>query len=204
MANTADNFNSAACTSGPGKIYFGVIGEDLPAGGALLLGTDGSPLVSQNPNAKHVGYTEAGAEMRLSGTFQHFRADESRFPIVSRPGEEQGVISGAALQILDFDLQVVLNPLSTRRTIGGKDGITFGGKDGFSYVAVAVIFPLEGSTTLFGCFHLYKALNNAAMAAKVTTKALGSAPFAFEGHEISTRAAGDRVGQMWKQTVAGS
>lgn len=205
MANTPDNLLSSAVAIGPGKLYLNVIGgSDLPVGGRLLLGTDGSPLVSQNPNALHAGYTEAGTEMSLSTTFTHFRADESNFPIVSRVTAEEASIKGSALQVLDFPLQAYLNPLGTRRTVGASDGITFGGLNAFSYISVAIIFPLEGAPTLFGVFHLYKAVNNAAMAAKVTSKALGAIPFFFEGHAVSTRAAGDQVGQLFKQTVAGS
>jgi hypothetical protein len=79
--------------------------------------------------------------------------------------------------------------------------MTFGGDVTFDYSSVAVIFPIEGSSapTVYGVFHLYKAVNDQGMAAKITSKSLGASPFAFRGHAIPTRAVGDQVGRMYRQ-----
>lgn len=201
MAGIADNFSSTTVAIGPGKLYAGLA---IPgAGGRLILHTDGTPDSTQNPSALHLGYTESGVEMKLSHTLTGFSADESNFPILSRVTAEEASISGSLLQVVDFDIQILLHPLATRSNLAGTQGMTFGGDTMFDYSSVAVIFPIEGSSSpiVYGVFHLYKAVNDAGMAAKITSKALGASPFAFKGHAVSTRAAGDQVGRMYRQTA---
>lgn len=201
MAGTADNFSSTTVAIGPGKLYAGLA---IPnAGGRLILHTDGTPDSTQNPTAFHCGYTEGGTEMKISFTLTGYPTDESNFPIISRVTAEEASISGSAIAVMDFDLQVLLNPLAVRSNLAGTQGMTFGGLTTFAYTSVAVIFPIEGSSSpvVYGVFHLYKALNDQGMAAKVTSKGLGASPFAFKGHAISTRAAGDQVGRMFRQTA---
>jgi hypothetical protein len=201
MAGTADNFSSTTVAIGPGKLYAGLA---IPgAGGRLILASDGTPDATQNPNAIHLGYTEGGTEWKQSHTLTSFNADESNFPIVSRITAEEASISGSLLQIMDFDIDVILNPLNVRSNLVGTQGATLGGMTTFSYNSVAVVFPIEGSSgpVVYGVFHLYKAVNDAGGAAKVTSKALGASPFSFKGHAISTRAAGDQVGRKFRQNA---
>lgn len=199
MAGTADNFSSTTVAIGPGKFYAGLA---IPgAGGRLILASDGTPDATQNPTALHLGYTEGGTEWKMSHTLTGFPADESNFPIVSRVTAEEASISGSLLQILDFDIEILLNPLAVRSNLAGTHGMTFGGLTTLAYTSVAVVFPVEGSSgpVVYGVFHLYKALNDQGMAAKVTSKALGATPFAFKGHTVPTRAAGDQVGRAFRQ-----
>jgi len=198
MAGTPDNFSSTTVAIGPGKLYAGLA---IPgAGGRLILASDGTPDITQNPSALHLGYTEAGTEWKQSHTLTGFKADESNFDIVSRITDEQASISGSLIQIMDFDIDVILNPLNVRSNLAGTHGATLGGLTTFSYNSVAVIFPIEGSSpTVYGVFHLYKAVNDAGSAAKITSKALGASPFSFKGHAIPTRAAGDQVGRKFRQ-----
>lgn len=201
MAGTADNFSSSVVAIGPGKIYAGLA---IPgANGRLILASDGTPDATQNPSALHLGYTESGTEWKMSHTLTEFPADETNFPIVSRITKEDASISGSLIQVMDFDIQVILNPTAVRSNLAGTQGITFGGLTTFVYQSVAVIFPIEGSSSpiVYGVFHLYKSLNDQGMAAKITSKALGATPFAFKGHAIPTRAAGDQVGRAFRQTA---
>lgn len=201
MAGTADNFSSTTVVAGPGKLYAGLA---IPGtNGRLILHTDGTPDSTQNPSALHLGYTEGGAEMKLGHSLTNFMADESNFPIISRVTSEEASISGSLLQTLDFDIQILLHPLAVRSNLAGTQGMTFGGDTSFDYSSVAVIFPIEGSSgpVVYGVFHLYKAVNDAGMAAKVTSKALGASPFAFKGHAVPTRTAGDQVGRYYRQTA---
>lgn len=201
MAGTADNFSSTTVAIGPGKLYAGLA---IPgAGGRLILHTDGTPDSTQNPSAIHLGYTEAGTEFKQSHSLTGFQADEANHDIISRITDEDASISGALIQVMDFDIDVILNPLNVRSNLPGTQGSTFGGLTSFSYQSVAVIFPIEGSSSpvIYGVFHLYKAVNDAGSAAKVTSKSLAASPFSFKGHTIPTRAAGDQVGRKYRQTA---
>lgn len=198
MAGTANNFSSTTVALGPGKLYAGLA---IPGtGGRLILASDGTPDSTQNPSALHLGYTAGGTEFKQSHTLTGFKPDESNFPVISRITAEEASISGAYWQIMDFDINAIMNPLDVRSDLLGTQGATFGGMTTFSYQSVAVIFPIEGSSpTIYGVFHLYKAVNDAESAAKITSTEPGASPFSFKGHAISTRAAGDQVGRKYKQ-----
>lgn len=200
MAGTADNYSSTTVALGPGKLYAGLA---IPgAGGRLILHTDGTPDSTQNPSALHLGYTEGGTEWKQSHTLQGFQPDEETFDVISRVTKEEASISGSLWQVMDFDITAILNPLETRSNLPGTQGATFGGLTAISYQSVAVIFPIEGSSpTVYGVFHLYKALNDQGIASKVTSKSIGATPFGFKAHVIPTRAAGDRVGRRFRQTT---
>ncbi len=205
MAGTSDRFDSTKVAIGPGKLYAGLA---IPGtNGRLILASDGTPDAIQNPNALHLGYTEGGTEWKYAHTLTSFPADESNFPIVSRITGEEATISGSLLQVMDFDIATILSPTAVRSNASGTTGMTFGGNTTFSYNSVAVVFPIEGSSSpvVYGVFHLYKAVNDAGLAAQITSKKLGASPFAFKGHAISTRAAGDQVGRAFMQNAgAGS
>lgn len=201
MAGTADNFSSTTVAVGPGKLYAGLA---IPgAGGRLILHTDGTPDSTQNPSALHLGYTQDGTEFKTSHTLTGFTPDETNYPIISRVTGEEASISGSLWQIMDFDIAMLLNPMATRSNLAGTQGFTFGGNTTFSYSSVAVIFPIEGSSgpVVYGVFHLYKAVNDQGLAAKVTKTAPGASPFGFKGHTVPTRAVGDQVGRAYRQTA---
>jgi len=199
---TADNFNSTDHIAiGKGKMYAGLA---IPGvNGRLILASDGTPDSTQNPSAIHLGYTEAGVEFKLGHTVTDFFADESNFPILSRVTAEEAAMTGSLLQIMDFDIATILSPLSTRSNLNGTQGMTFGGGTTFSYQSVAVIFPIEGSSSpvIYGVYHLYKAVSDQGLTVKVTSKAPGFSPFGFKGYAIPTRAAGDQVGRAYRQTA---
>lgn len=201
MAGTADNFSSTTVAIGPGKLYAGLA---IPsAGGRLILHTDGTPDSTQNPSALHLGYTEGGTEFKIGHTLTGFTPDETNYAVISRVTAEEASLSGSLWQVMDFDIAAILNPLATRSNLAGTQGMTFGGNTTFSYQSVAVIFPIEGSSgpVIYGVFHLYKAVNDQGIAAKVTSKAVGATPFGFKGHTIPTRTAGDQVGRAYRQTA---
>lgn len=199
--STADNFVAAAVLQGKSKLYVdlgGGSGEwDGGAGVRLLLAPDGSPLSSQNPNARHLGYTQEGVEWLVRPTFQLFTPDEELDPIITNPQSEEKVISGGMWQIADMDLAEALMPTATRSDVGGSKGLTFGGKGTIAYTSVAAIAPLQSDPTRFAVFHLYKALNDQGLAAQLGKTKVSNSPFAFRGSAISTRAAGDRAGRYF-------
>lgn len=201
MGATADNYVVEAVLIGPCKIYAdlgtGSGAWDGAAGVRLILHTDGSPDSDQNPNARHVGWTQDGAEWLVKPNVLNFIPDESLDPVISRVQDEEKVISASAWQVGDMDLAEILMPTATRSDVMGSKGLTFGGSGVLSYTSVAVIAPLEGDPSRFAVFHLYKAFNDQGLAAQLTSKKPTASPIAFRGQGIGTRAAGDRAGRYF-------
>lgn len=204
MAGTADNFDTLDVGIGPGKLYVDLgtgNGEwDGAANVRLILHTDGSPESGQNPNAKHIGWTDAGSQFSIKPTFQNFFADESPDAILSRVTAQEALISGSLLQVMDMDLVEILNPTATRSDVMGSVGVTFGAST-LLYTSVALIWPMENDPTRFGVVHLYRAYNDQGLAGNITSKDLSKSPYAFRGLAISSRAATDRVGRYFVQNA---
>lgn len=208
MAGTADNFVTENVAIGPGKLYIdlgtGSGAWDGAAGIRLILHTDGTPDSTQNPNALHIGWTDAGSQFSVKPTFQNFFADESPDPIISRVTAQEAIISGSLLQVMDMDLVEVLNPTATRSDVMGSEGVTFGTSTQ-TYTSVALIWPMEDDPSRFGVIHLYKAFNDQGLVGNITSKDLSKSPYAFRGLAVSTRTATDRVGRYFVQNAgAGS
>lgn len=205
MAGTADNFVAAAVLIGPGKLYVdlgtGSGAWDGAAGVRLILHTDGTPDATQNPNARHLGYTQDGTEWLVKPNVLNFTPDEEVEPVITRVQAEEAVISGAMWQVLDMDLAEALMPTATRSDVMGSQGLTFGGSGIITYTSVAVIAPLESDSTRFAVFHLYKAFNDQGLAAQITSKKPTASAFAFRGLGITTRATGDKVGRYYVQNA---
>lgn len=199
---TPVNWQVTTVAKGPGQVWTKLA---IPgAGGKLVLADDGTPDATANPDAVHIGYTEAGSEFQTALTFLDFFVDEEQDPIIKQPDVSQSAITGNWAQILNFDILEVMLPGATRADGAGFERITFGGNPAFSYYSTALIFPLEEDPALFGVFHLYKAINDPGLAGQIGRKKLAFAPFAFRGVAIPTRAAGDRTGAYWKQLNVGS
>jgi len=204
MAGTPDNFVTENVGIGPGKFYIDLGGGtgawDGLAGVRLILDDDGTPDSGQNPNALHVGWTDAGWTFSVKPTFQNFSADESPDPIITRVTAQEALISGSLLQIMDMDLVEVLNPTTTRSDVQGSKGVTFGNATQ-QYTSVALIWPMEDDPTRFGVVHLYKAFNDQGLAGNITSKDLSKSPVAFRGLAVSSRAKEDRVGRYFVQNA---
>lgn len=209
MAGTADNWLTSRIALGPGKAYGNLGGTanaewGLGAGVRLLLHSDGTPDSTQNPYAVHLGMTEGGLEWSVKPTKTDFPADEFEDPITSRITANEIVISGSLLQISDMPVQLIMNPTATQSDVGGSVGMTFGGLTTPVFRSFAVIWPVEGDSTKFTVFHIYKGFNDQGMAAQITTKKLGASPFAIRGYGIPTRTAGDRTARFFRQVSGAS
>jgi hypothetical protein len=204
MGGTPDNFVNQNVPIGPGKLYADLgtgSGEwDKGAGIRLVLDADGTPDSTQNPNALHIGWTDAGSQFLIKPTFATFFADESPDPLFSRPTAQEAVISGSLLQVMDMNLAEILNPTLTRRDGDGGTGVTIGQAD-VVYTSVALIWPFEDDPTRFSYIHLYKAFNDAGLTGNITSKDISKSPYAFRGLAIGSRLKTDRVGFMFVQNA---
>ena len=204
MAGIPDNWRTTRIALGPGKVYGNLGGTnnaawDLAAGVRLLLHTDGTPNITQNPNAVHLGMTEAGSAYSVKPTKQDFSADEFVNPIYSRITAEEIAITGSLLQISDMAVQQIMNPTSTRADVGGAERLTFGGLGTITFRSFAIVWPVVNDTTKFHVFHIYNGFNDLGMAADITSKKLGASPFAIHGYAITTRTAGDQTAEFFVQ-----
>ncbi|MGE0131876.1 MAG: hypothetical protein AB7U82_27650 [Blastocatellales bacterium] len=79
MPASTTNFDSTRIMTGPSKVWIDVA---VPAGGARMTldNTTGTPESVANPNAKHIGLTEAGVTMSVKTEIQSFEADELTAP----------------------------------------------------------------------------------------------------------------------------
>lgn len=210
MAGTPDNWLTTRLSLGPGKLYGNLGGTnnapwDLANGVRLLLHTDGTPNATQNPFAVHLGMTESGSEWSAKASSTNFNVDEFVDPVISRVTSQEILISGSLAQISDFAVQQIMNPTATRSDVGGSEGMTWGANSPtIVYRSFAVIWPVEGSTSQWHVFHVYKAYNDQGMAAQITRTKLGFSPFVIRGFPITTRTDGDYTARFFRQVSGAS
>lgn len=199
MAGTADNWVVTDVARGPGKLYAGLA---IPgAGGRLILASDGTPDATQNPSAVHLGMTEEGVSWSIKPTIQDFRADEFQDTIISTVTGNEVAMTGSLLQIMNMAIVDILLQNATRSDLAGTQGVTIGTVDVLQYTSVACIFSIEESSspTVYGVMHIYRSFNDQGLAAQITSKKLGSTPFAFRGMAVTTRAKADTTGRFYRQ-----
>src|SRR5688572_9703099 len=108
MVGTPVNWEVGAIAKGPGQLWTNL---SVPgAGGKLKIDADGTPDATDNPNAVHVGMTEAGSAILLKQTFTDFFADEFVHPIIKSLASEEAAITGSWLQVTNMDIVEVMTP----------------------------------------------------------------------------------------------
>lgn len=199
MAGTTDNWVVTDVARGPGKLYAGLA---IPGtSGRLILASDGTPDATQNPAAVHLGMTEEGVSWSIKPTITNFNADEFQDPIISTVTGNEIAMTGSLLQVMNMAIVDILLQNATRSDLLGTQGVTIGTVDVLQYTSVACIFPIEESSgpTIYGVMHLYRSFNDQGLAAQITSKKLGSTPFAFRGIAVTTRAKADTTGRFYRQ-----
>lgn len=197
MAGTPDAWKTANIAQNAGRLYRGLA---IPGAGARLsLFSDNTPDITANPNAKHVGATKAGSKLMIKSTLNKFNVDEFRAPIVTNLDAVEMGISAELVGVTDMQLMEWLLPgVATRATAAGYDQNTIGSR-AIVYDSIALIFPLIEDVTKVGVFHVYSGLNDSGVEWAVARKELGFTPISVVAYEITTRAAGDTLGNWWKQ-----
>jgi|SRR5204862_5722184 hypothetical protein len=199
MAGTATRFN-------PLTIPMGVVAQlwanlAVPAASArLTLDTDGTPDSTANPNAKHLGHTDAGLTVTARDTIQDWFADEVPYPIGSSLQSSEVMIEGAALQIADEEaMKIFGSGIGTYSTAAGYKQFQLGWKPTITYNSMAVIYPSPLDPTKFAVFNLYNARNTNGFQFQIGRKNRASTGFQIKGYGLTARAAADQLGNYWWQ-----
>lgn len=200
MAGTATNQDITKITRGPGKFWLNLA---VPSGGArLTLFTDGTPDATANPSAKQLGLTRAGSKVSLKTSLTKNEADELTAPYRQILASDDMSVEGEWLQLEDFTLLKVLTPNGTFGSGSGYEQITVGGQQTIPSLALpsgALIWPSAADATKFCVAHMYQALNTAGLEFTINRKTDAGSNYKFEGQSITSRTAGDQVGNLWHQ-----
>ena len=198
MAATAKSYDATKIILGPGDLWVNV---GVPSAGArLTLASDGTPDSVSSPNAKHVGMTKEGCELTYKPSITDFSADELTSPFISRLMAEEVSIKGEMFQVFDWSLLQKMTVGGTYNTNTAYEEMTIGGLSAVATVSIALIAPdINNPTTKFVVAQLYKTYNKAGWNFRITRKNPASLPFEFMGLSVTTRSAGDQVGNIWKQ-----
>lgn len=205
MAGTAKNYNSNQIILGPSDIWLNVA---IPDGGArMTLHTDGTPDNTANPNAIHLGMTAAGTTFEYAPEIQDFSSDELTAPHLSRIISEKATIKGEFLQVFNWDLLAKMTVGGTKATVAGPpayEQLQMGGLSTITTYPIALIGQDISGSNEFWVIQLYKTFNRSGFSFTVTRKDQSRAPFEFMGMAVTTRTAGDQIGNFWHQGAANS
>lgn len=197
MAGTAKSYNTALVELGPGDIWLSVA---VPGAGArpVIDASTLTPDSTANPSAKHLGMTQEGAKLIYSPNLTNFESDEQTAPIITQNIGEELRIEGTMLQVLDTALITKLAAGATFGSGAGYEANTIGGKQTVPTFTVLYIAPVYADVTKYLAVILYNAYNAAGWQTDVSRKKISGVPFNFFGLSISTRAAGDQLGNIIK------
>lgn len=197
MAGTAKTYNANKIMTGPSDVWVDVA---VPGAGArMTLHTDGTPESVANPNAKHLGLTEAGSTASIKASIEAFEADELTTPWKQQLTGEEASIKGNFLQIEDWNLLGLITPGGTKTTGSGYESLTFGGLTTVTTKPVALIGTSSQNTAKFVVFQLYQAFNTAGIEFQLSRKDFTKVPYEFKAISDATRAQGDQAGAFWRQ-----
>jgi hypothetical protein len=204
MAGTAKNYDANEIILGPSDLWLNVAVPS--ASGRLTLDADGTPDATANPNAVHLGMTVGGVTFQYQPEIVDFSSDELTAPHLSRIISESCRLSGEFLQVFNWDLLSKMTVGGTKNvntnTSTGYEELTIGGLSTVSTFSVALIGPDISGTSQYWVIQLYKTFNRAGFNFTVTRKDQSKAAFEFTGMAVTTRAAGDQIGNFWHQGQA--
>lgn len=204
MAGTAKNYNANQIVLGPSDLWLNVA---VPAASSrMTLDTDGTPDATANPNTIHLGMTAGGVTFEYVPEIQDFSSDELTAPHLSRIISERATLKGEFLQVFNWSLLEKMTVGGTKsvdtNTSTGYEQLTMGGLSTISTFSIALIGPDISGTNQWWVVQLYKTFNRAGFNFTVTRKDQSRAPFEFNGQAVTSRAAGDQIGNFWHQGAA--
>lgn len=198
MAGSTFNYAPTQITNQYGNFWYDLA---IPGAGArITLHTDGTPESVANPNAKHLGHTTEGWEFTGTKESEDTVVDESVAAIDTVITNVPIALAANLAQTQDISgvLRYLVSGFGTYATAAGYEQIQLGITT-ITYAAVALITPTKADATKFFIYNLYKALNDAGLANQIRRRGLGSNPVSFRGFAITSRAATDTIGNVWKQ-----
>ena len=200
MAGTPDNYLVTAIPAGVvARLYANVA---VPTSGNRLTldATTGAPDATANPNAKHLGYTDAGVTVTASVTPIEFNADEIAAPIKRGVDTASISISGTLLQVNDEEvMKLLMGDLGTYSTAAGSKQFTLGIKNSLSYASFAVVYPSPQDPTKWAVFQLYSGANTAGVTFSIGRITRAGTPFTITGYPVDGRTSADNMGSFWWQ-----
>jgi len=196
MPATADNLDGTKIILGPGKLYADVA---VPAAGARMTLSSGTPDSTENANAKQLGLTVDGSVITFGLETQDFGSDELASPHFSRIINTPVTIKAKIIQIMDFtNVLKYLMPQAAYSTAAGYKQMALGGQSAITTYSFALIAPTVEDPTKYWVAHLYKAYNKNPFSFSVTRADQASAEIELMGLAIATRTT-DPVGNFWQQ-----
>lgn len=198
MAGTTLTWNTDNVANNAGQLFYDLA---IPGAGARLSldASTKTPDSTANPSAKHAGATQEGATCSVKSSQTTYSVDEFRAPIITNVDAVSMTIAAALVGVTKHELMGFLLPgVGTYSTASGYKQVQMGSL-AIVYSSVALIFPLIEDTTKVGVFHLYKSLNDAGIEFQVSRTKLAFTPINMVGHEITSRAATDTLGNYWKE-----
>ncbi len=202
MAATALNNNVTRISAGREvTIWYGL---SVPAAGAILAidPATGTPDLTVNPNARHLGLTDKGAVLTAKGTWVDFNADEQSSPIKTVFDAMDMRIGCDALQVEDMDImQLLTSGFGTLTSPAGGKRLGFGiGTQAYS--SIAAIWKMEADTTKYCIFQIFKAANKGGLGFNKSRKEKSVQPADFMGYDVPGRGEGDSVGYYYVPNAA--
>ncbi len=188
---------------GPGKLWLNV---SVPASGSrLLINAAGDPTAGSPIFA---GATEGAATVLLAPKLDAITADQIAAPIdVVMTGEAASI----EVTLKESDLAKLKNFVANGDYTTGTDAglpsgaqsyeeISFGGTMAIPKTSVAVISPRRDATNKFVISQLYSAYQAEALQLPFQRGKETTYKVKFEGLADASRAAGDQVGKIYRQT----
>jgi hypothetical protein len=199
MAGTATRYTTNTIRAGSvGQLWTGVA---VPGASArLTLDADGTPDNTANPNAKHLGHTDAGTKLTMNMTVTDHFADEVPYPVKSSHDTTSFEISGSLIQIFDEEvLKALTENYATYSTAAGYKQFTLGTPASLLYRTITLIAPTPMDATKFLVVQAYNAMNVAGLDITIDRKGRSMTPFNFRAYALTARAAADQLGNYWWQ-----
>lgn len=200
MAGTAKRYDTTVIRAGQvADVWTGVA---VPtAGNRLTLdAATGTPDSIANPNAKHLGHTDAGTKVTINFSVTDHFVDEVPYPVKSTYDQSSFEISGNFVQIFDEEmLKAVTENFATYSTAAGYKQFTIGTPASVAFRTITVISPTPMDPTKFFVAQAYSAMNTAGLDVTFDRKGRAMTPFTFRGYALTSRAAADQLGNYWWQ-----
>jgi len=199
MAGTVKRYDTTTIRAGSvGDLWTGVA---IPtAGNRLTLHTDGTPESVANPNAKHLGHTDAGTKLTMNFTITDHYVDEVPYPVKSSYDQTTFELTGNLVQIFDEEAMKALSEnFATYGTAAGYKQFTIGTPGSIAFRTITFICPTPMDATKFLVVQAYSAMNVAGWDMTFDRKGRSMTPFTFRAYALTTRASADQLGNYWWQ-----